>query len=212
MRAMILGLILLLPAAGSQALIISEYVEGNQDNQALELFHTGPGALNLGDGVNPLTSFSIELYMSGSATPTVTILLSGSISQNGVFVLANSASAALTPLADQTSALLTFSGDDAIVLRDPSGAVVDHVGVVGEDPGNQWGNGQISTKNNTLVRNLPTLGDPNISAPFDQAEWTGFSNNTFSELGTVPDVGGVPTLLLGLAGLAVMSLRSQPRS
>ena len=132
MRALAV-LVLLLLSAPARGILISEYVEGNGSNQALELYN---------DAGTPhdITNFVLQIYANGSVVPTTTITLAGTIAAGDTFVIVRStASAALLATADATSASLVFSGDDAIVLVNAIGTVIDRIGRVGEDPGNQSG-------------------------------------------------------------------------
>jgi hypothetical protein len=79
---------------------------------------------------------------------------------------------------------LNFNGDDAVVLEDAFG-VVDSFGRIGEDPGSQWGSGNVTTQNQTLRRNAGVRADGDAYDVFDPAlEWTGFDTNTFDGLGS----------------------------
>lgn len=109
-------------------------------------------------------------------------------------------------LADQTSSVLNFNGDDAVVLRGSGGSVVDSVGQVGLDPGVEWGTGLITTLNHTLRRLVSiTAADTNTGDVVDPAvEWAGFAVDTFGGLGShsIPEPTSALLLASGLAGLA----------
>ena len=62
---------------------------------------------------------------------------------------------------------------------------LDVIGKIGEDPGTEWGTGDLSTNNNTIRRN-PNIcyGDPDGSNPFDLSGYTGFPNGTTGGLGS----------------------------
>ena len=91
-------------------------------------------------------------------------------------------------MADQTSGSLTFNGNDAVVLRSggASGTILDSIGVVGIDPGTEWGTGLTSTVDNTLRRKATVkTGDINTTDAFDPAtEWDGYAVDTFDGLGS----------------------------
>ena len=170
------------PAVGTD-LIISEYVEGDYDNKALE-FYNGTGSdIDLTAG-----GYKVEMYFNGSSSPLVSIYLYGTVPNGDVFVLAHeNAAAAILAAADQVNYNQAnwYSGDDAVVLRH-NGNVVDVIGQIGFDPGGQWGNGDTSTEANTL-RRRPGIcsGDTNTSDAFLPAEtWMGFPLNSFDGLGT----------------------------
>jgi len=211
MRALAV-LVLLLLSAPARGILISEYVEGNGNNQALELYN--PAA-----APRSITNYVLQIYANGSAVPTATITLSGTLAAGDTFVIVRStASAALLATADATSASLVFSGDDAIVLVNAIGTVIDRIGRVGEDPGNQWGNGQTSTRNAVLRRTSVAPGPVDPTAPFVPSdEWQGFNQNNFSDVGTapvsLPEASALGMLGAALVGFSAISLplRRGPR-
>lgn len=171
-------------AAGS--LFFSEYIEGSSNNKALEIANLTGGEITL-EG-----NYSVEIYFNGSSSAGQTIGLQGTLANRDVFVLANSGSVAdILDVTDQTSGSVQFNGDDAIILRGPEGAILDVIGTVGEDPGSEWGTGDTSTQNNTLLRNTNTrVGDTDPSDAFDPSlQWTGLPNDSFADLGKFGDNG-----------------------
>lgn len=205
-------LILLLLSAPARGILISEYVEGNGNNQAIELYN--PAA-----APRSITNYVLRIYANGSALPTATITLSGTLAAGDTFVIVRStAGAALLATADATSASLVFSGDDAIVLVNALGTVIDRIGRVGEDPGNQWGAGQTSTQNNVLRRTSVAAGAVDPTAPFvPSAEWQGFNQNDFTGVGAapvaLPEASALGMLGAALVGFSALSLplRRDPR-
>jgi len=100
-------------------------------------------------------------------------------------VACNSASGAeLLARCNVKDALLSFSGNDALVLR-CGGNVLDSIGQVGMNPGTAWGAGAITTADHTLRRRPHIfVGRPTATAPFDPAqEWDSFVKDTFLDLG-----------------------------
>ena len=80
------------PAAGE--LFFSEYIEGSSHNKALEIYN-GTGA------TVDLSTYTVELYSNGAASPSQSVALSGSLADGDVFVLAHaSADAAILAEAD----------------------------------------------------------------------------------------------------------------
>ena len=132
--------------------------------------------------------YLVQLYLNGSPTPGAPIALTGVVPSGGTWVLVDSSAVAeLLALADQTSPLLDFNGDDAVVLRSngAGGAIVDSIGQVGVDPGSAWTGGGLSTADQTLRRNAALcLGDSNAADAFNPSiEWIDFVQDDFGDLG-----------------------------
>ncbi|MDJ0691115.1 MAG: SdrD B-like domain-containing protein [Xenococcaceae cyanobacterium MO_188.B32] len=177
-------------------LFISEYVEGSSNNKAIEIFNGTGAAIDLAAG-----NYSLELYSNGSATASKTLSLTGTIAAGDVFVLAHgSASTAIKSVADVlNSSVINFNGNDAVVLK-KNGAVIDVIGEVGVDPGNEWSNGGVSTLNSTLRRKssitagYTVLNDSDPNNSFDPSlEWDGSNTDTFDGLGSHSITGGGST-------------------
>ena len=180
----LIGLILALSlrmATAATDLFISEYVEGSSNNKALELYNGTGSAIDLAAG-----HYFIEMYFNGENTPNLTIPLAGVVASGDVFVLVH-AEAALTllSLADQIGNGSWFNGNDTIVLKKDT-VILDVIGQIGANPGTEWGNGLISTQNNTLRRQIAICtGDNDPTDNFDPAtQWDGFAIDTFDDLGS----------------------------
>ena len=113
--------------AQTSDLLISEYVEGNSLNKAVELYNGTAGSINLATG-----QYRLELYSNGASTPSQSIALTGTIAAGATLVLCHaSADAAILAVCNvQSSGTINFNGDDALVLRKASatagsGTVVD---------------------------------------------------------------------------------------
>lgn len=172
-------------ALAADELFFSEYIEGSSNNKALEIFNGTGAAVNL-------TGYAIVQYSNGSATPSLTFQLSGSVANGDVFVFAHSSAAAeILAQADQTSGAGLFNGDDTVALT-RNGTIVDVIGQIGVDPGTQWGSGDTSTADNTIRRKADLCaGDPDGANAFDPAlEWNGFPQDTFAGLGFHDTCGG----------------------
>lgn len=172
--------------SAQSAIYFSEYIEGSSNNKALEIYNSGSGAVSL-------TGYKVEMYFNGAATAGLTINLTGSVPASGTFVLAHSsATASILAVANQTNGSGWYNGDDAIVLKNSSNAVLDSIGQVGVDPGTEWGTGLASTSDNTLRRKTSvTGGDTNSGNAFDPAtEWDGFAVDSFTDLGVYNGSGG----------------------
>jgi predicted extracellular nuclease len=196
------------PAAG--ALIISEYVEGSSNNKAIELYNTGPEAIGL-------TGVFLRVYANGSSTPTSSVALNATLPAGAAWVIAHS-SASFATEADQTSGVLSFNGDDAVVLES-AGAVLDRIGQVGFDPGTGWGSALGSTLDTTL-RRMPSVltGHTAAGTPFDPSlQWLGFARDSFDGLGvhqvlSIPEPQSWMVLACGLMGLAGVTRFTRGRS
>lgn len=168
----------------STDIIISEYIEGSSNNKALEFYNGTGSSIDLTAG-----NYIVQLYFNGSSTSTTTIVLTGTIPANGVFVLAHSSASFVgSSFVNQASASLQYNGDDAVVLRKggASGTILDVIGQVGFDPGTEWGSGLSSTQDNTIRRKSSVCsGDVNVFDVFDPSiEWDGFAIDVFTGLGT----------------------------
>ncbi len=159
-------------------LFFSEYVEGTSNNRAVEIYNPGSTPVSLsGD------NYRLEIYANGAASFSSFVNLNGTVPPGGVFVLKH-ASASSAIVAQQTSGALTFTGNDAVILK-KAGAIVDAIGRIGENPGSAWTGGGVTTIDATLRRKPSILtGDTNAHDPFDPSvEWTGHPLNDFTGLG-----------------------------
>ena len=124
---------LVLPALPSKAvaatnatdLIISEYVEGNGNNKAIELYNGTGSDLDL-------SNYLIELYTNGSKTKQASLNLTGTLAHGETYVIYNNqANAALKAKGDlQNGTVTAFNGDDVLLLK-KSTEVVDSFGQLG---------------------------------------------------------------------------------
>ncbi len=167
------------PGGEAADLLISEYVEGSSFNKAVEIYNGTDAAVDL-------SGYSLQVFFNGSASAGTVVNLAGTVAPGDVFVLAEgSADAAILAVADQTTGEALFNGDDAVVLYRGT-EVVDAIGQVGFDPGDEWGVGLVSTKDNTLRRKADDCtADTVATDAFDPSEhYVGFASNTFGGLGS----------------------------
>jgi predicted extracellular nuclease len=167
-----------LSAPVSANLIISEYVEGSSNNKAIELYNTSTSEISL-DG------YTLNLYSNGKTTVGNTIDLSGNLSANSTYVIVNSSSVSeLKAKADIESGVSNFNGDDALVLTQGT-TVIDSFGQRGVDPGSEWSEGGVATKDKTLRRKETILvGRTAPDTTFNPSEeWLQFDKDDFSGLG-----------------------------
>jgi predicted extracellular nuclease len=185
----VIGLVPGTATAAPSDVFFSEYIEGSSNNKALEIFNGTGAPIDLAAG-----GYQIQMAFNGSATPTLTIPLTGTVATGDVYVVAQaSAGPAILAQADQTNGSGWFNGDDAILLV-KAGTPIDAIGQLGVDPGTEWGTGLTSTADNTLRRRASiSAGDTNPSDAFDPAtEWDGFAVDTFDGLGAHTIDGGGP--------------------
>jgi len=179
------------PAPGMAVdLFFSEYIEGSSNNKALEIFNGTGGAVDL-------SNYKVYLYSNGATAPTNTQTFAAGtmLAHNDVYIIANASSnATILGLADVTSTVTFYNGDDAVALVKVVGAeeqYVDIFGMIGQDPGTQWtADGGYSTLDKTLVRK------PNINQGVS-VNPTGHAAGdvtAFETLGTQWDVYPIDTL------------------
>lgn len=157
-------------------LFFSEYLEGSSNDKALELYNPSGTTISL-------SAYNIEVYNNGSLTPSASFSLTGSLASNDAFVIANaSATATLLALADATSSVCQFNGNDAVALL-KNGSVIDVIGEIGINPGTSWNVGVGTTQDHTLVRNISVTG-PSGAWSTSQNQWTSYPINTTIFLGS----------------------------
>ena len=166
-------------------LFISEYVEGVENNKALEIYNPTGAAIDLSD-------YMVIRYSNGANTATAAnaVQLTGMIGANDVYVgvLEKLDSAGIeleTPVWDDlqakadgfycpvyaTSNAFYWNGNDAVVLAkgvttNIGGSVlVDYFGKIGEDPGDGWttefpyvSSGPVVTEDHSLIRHADVTG------------------------------------------------------
>jgi predicted extracellular nuclease len=179
------GLLTALPlhARAASGLFISEYIEGSNNNKAIEIYNGTGAAVDLA-----ANGYVLQVYFNGNPSAGLTINLTGTVASGDVHVLAQgSANATILAQADQTNSSGWFNGDDAVVLRKggAAGVVVDAIGQAGFDPGSEWGSSLTSTADNTLRRKAGSEGDSNPADAYDPSlAWDGFAMDTFDGLGS----------------------------
>ena len=174
-----------------QSLIISEYFEGSSFNKVIELYNTSNFPIDL-------DAYELFLYANGSVDYTQVFAPQGILQGGETFVIAHpSADAEVLALADTTSNVTNFNGDDALVLTENLIAI-DVIGEVGIDPGTTWPVGSGSTANFSLVRyNYVTSGNSSwaicqnqyMAGPSDGYATIG--NHDFIPCSSIPQIGFV---------------------
>jgi len=190
-------------------LYISEYVQGDGNNRAIELYNPTSADIDLGAG-----NYNLVRYSNGGTTP-YTADLTGIVPAGGTYVIVSDkrdtlgtgydtmVDPALQLLADtfispvyNTNKMMYFNGNDAVTLE-KNGNYIDIIGRIGQDPGEAWtadsANGYTSvagapwwTKQHTLIRkaNINTGVTTNPTQFNPAAEWDSLPNNYFGNLGT----------------------------
>src|SRR4051812_37451195 len=69
--------------AATTDLFFSEYIEGSSNNKALEIYNGTGAPVNLATA-----GYKVEMYFNGAVTVGLTINLTGTIPDNGTFVVA----------------------------------------------------------------------------------------------------------------------------
>mgnify|MGYP002624104093 FL=1 len=158
-------------------LIISEVVEGRDNNKAVELYNGTASPINL-------SGYSLVQYDNGATSPTTVIALSGTIPSKETFVICRPAgldpvpcTPAITTLAQFTSAKLTFNGDDVLELRKGS-TPIDRFGAVSADASaSYWA---AKARDATATRRSSVT---NATSAFSLDEWTFSGTDEISGLG-----------------------------
>ena len=172
-------------------LIISEYVEGDGHNKAIEIHNPSPLTIDL-------TSYSVEVYNNGATEPTQAIDLEGQLLPGGVFVIGNSQSSpTMQSVATVFSQVTWYNGNDAIVLR-KDGVAIDIMGMIGVDTGDPWtvtSGGAMAEY--TLVRK-PNVGHGTTDWEEGMTQWDSYPQDTFDFLGEhTATCGGLGTMQVG---------------
>jgi endonuclease I len=156
-------------SSNSSEIYMSEYIEGSSYNKGLELMNSTGSSVNLSD-------YSLKKQTNGAGSWTSEYSLSGTLNDNGIYVIVHSSSAiAMKNVADvQTSAsVMSFNGNDPIGLF-KNGVLIDVIGTFNGGSSN-------FAKDVTLVRNTATV-EPNTT--YSTSEWDSYSSNTFTYLGS----------------------------
>ena len=164
-------------------LFFSEYLEDTQSNKMYEIYN--PTSLEV-----DLSAYSVLFYSNGSATPTDTLQLSGTLSAYSVYTVVSSGFGGnpappdpeLAAAADTLHSTAAFSGNDALELI-YNNEVIDIVGIVGNDPGQLgWPIGISSSANHDLVRRFDiTSGNSDWSLVSGQ--WDTYLPTDYSHAG-----------------------------
>lgn len=155
----------------SAELFFSEYVEGSSFNKALEIVNLTGSSVNLSAQV-----YSIKKQSNGEGNWVGELLLTGSIANNEVYVIANENTTHPHILNNasllKAGAPMDFNGNDAIGLF-KAGVLVDIIGIL-DDP-EDFGK-------DVTLRRRPEVTEP--AATFDPNEWDLFEVDNVEDLGS----------------------------
>ena len=193
-------------------LFFSEYVEGSNNNKAVEIYNPTNATISLSD-------YQMSRYDNGALVANYVSFPEGTvIAAKSVLVVAldkrdpngigqdTALFAELIAKADiflcpvyNTNKMMYFNGDDAISLeRKSNGDFLDIVGRIGEDPGLGWNDNADNeffqtewfdpshwTYNNTMVRKRTIKKGVSTNPNFfnPSVEWDTLGNNVFTNLG-----------------------------
>lgn len=172
-------------AQGCSDLFFSEYVEGTSFEKYIEIYNPTSGTVDLSD-------YQLRLYANGSATPSQTMTLSGTLASGAVIVVRNNSATGFTG-GVVNSNVINHNGDDAFDLyKISAGAAVDIFGRIGDDPGTAWTATGLSTLDRTLRRKSTVTAGVTVNPSGTGAsafttlatEWDGYLVNDVSGLGS----------------------------
>lgn len=146
--------------------LISVYLEGSSNNQAIEIYNFSDESMNLND-------YSICIYKIGTTDdkPTYTVKLNGILESKKCFVVCNDkATKELIDKSDLKSPDLIFGGLEAVALKHYD-KVVDCIGSIGL---------RNTHKDYTLVRKLDML---EVTPTFDLYNYIIYGTDNFNYLG-----------------------------
>ncbi len=132
-------------------LIISEYIEGSDDNKAIEIYN------GTGDIID-LSGYELWTITDGGNWAEDTLILNGNLAYNDVYILSmTNADSVIQTVSDSISAFINWDGNDAVGLakiQSDTIILIDVIGTDGSDPGTGWDVAGVNnaTKGHTLVR------------------------------------------------------------
>ena len=160
-------------------LFFSEYVEGNGDNKAFEIYN--PTGVTI-----DLSAYKIDFYHNDEDFIDATYTLTGTLASGDVLVFCadgisvSSICDVSQVYEDETGDVTHFNGNDSLVLL-KDGVRIDVIGTPEDNPaGGSWTVGTGATADFTLVRNATVVNGVLI---FDATEWTVLAVDTLTGLG-----------------------------
>ncbi len=156
-------------STGSKSdLYLSEYVEGSSNNKALEIKNeTGSS--------KSLSIYSIKKQTNGAGSWSSALTLSGTLANNGKYVIVNSSIASTcynNANLSTSSTVMTFNGNDAVGLF-KNGILIDIIG--------NFNGGSSNFAADVTLRRKSTATAPKTS--YSSTDWDIYSTNTCGGLG-----------------------------
>lgn len=152
----------------TEDLLISEYLNGDGNAKAIELFNGTGSDVDLGN-------YSLEIYKDGSEVATDVIPLDDTLEDGRAAAIANPSDGEVARNALYTSEALTHDGNDTFVLKHGN-KVVDSFGQIGNEQG--WDTKHVY-RDRTILK-----GDTDPTDAFDlSAEWVPYWYNYYDNLG-----------------------------
>ena len=157
-------------------LFISEYLEGTSNNKAVEVYNPTSFPVDL-------TGYGIYTFNNGAIDFSSAFGLAGILNPGEVYVVSNSSAAQeILAVADATSNVANFNGNDAVQLRF-NDVVLDVIGEVGENPSPAWTFGSNgSTLDRVLVRKA-TVNAPTTNWLLSTGQWDIYPATDLSHIG-----------------------------
>ncbi|MBL4654191.1 MAG: lamin tail domain-containing protein [Bacteroidia bacterium] len=156
-------------------IFFSEYIEGSSNNKVLEVFNPTSSTVDI-------SAYTFIRQANGGNVYDYTY--NGTIDPGDVYIIANSsANQTILDVADTTSSLCWFNGDDGLaIVVTATGDTIDRIGVWDQDPGTEWAVGTGSTKEYTLVR-MKSVSNGTKDWTVSQNEWDVYSQDVTTYLG-----------------------------
>jgi hypothetical protein len=180
-------------ASGCGNLFLSEFLDGQSSNNAVEVYNPTASPINL-------SNYKLLIYHNASLTPT-TIALTGTIAPYGTHVVAQQgASAAILSHANQTTNNLNFNGNVVTALNIGN----THIDIIGEiGVANSAGNWTLTPSggtNNSDIRRKYNISAGDTNWTNSKATWDVFPDDSISNFGNHLNICGVdPDLNINFA-------------
>jgi hypothetical protein len=169
---------------GCTELFISEYLDGQGSDNAVEIYNPTSSAISL-------SNYKLLIYHNASNTPT-TIALTGTISAYGTHIVAEQgASSYILSHANQTTNNLNFNGDVCTVLN--KGTIhIDKIGEIGvANASGSWTLTPSGGTNNSDIRRKYNIAQGDTNWTNCKSEWLVFSEDSVHNLGSHSNICGV---------------------